>query len=326
MARRRGASASHRRPELRASRRRNPAPHEKCIVANTSGSEAASRASAPPRRPRARPWRQRRAPRASTPSAREPPLRPGQRRRGGVSTTPGGSTSERRMRDRVAARRSSPCTARSASTAARARAGLSRGTYCAAISGTHTIRPPAARIRAASSPSWLTGQPSSQPPCSSSVARRHTPVKPLSTSTLLRRAAERRAADAQRRRQRQRDAPRPRARRPRRSCGPLTHDDVAARQPRDPAREVVARVPGVRVHPRDVLAARGAQPDVQRVRRAPRRVVEHAHPRVLGGDALERSPATAVGRPAVDRRGSRGRPGPPARASARAPAPGAAPR
>jgi hypothetical protein len=59
---------------------------------------------------------------------------------------------------------------------------LDRGTYFAAISGTHTIRPPSARIRAASSPSWLIGHPSSQPPCSSSVERRHTPVNPLSTS------------------------------------------------------------------------------------------------------------------------------------------------
>jgi hypothetical protein len=114
---------------------------------------------------------------------------------------------------------------------------------------------------------------------------------------LVRRAAEARAADAHRRLERERHAPGP-------CVGPLGDlrpadvRDVAAAEPRDAGGEVVVRVPGVRVHPRDVAPAGGVEADVQRVRRVPCGVVEEAHAGVLRRDALD-DRAARVGGPAV---------------------------
>ena len=109
---------------------------------------------------------------------------------------------------------------------------------------------------------------------------------------------ERRLAGAEPAPERERDASRP---------GPLAASElgaahvggVAAAEALHAARQVVRRVVSVRVHPGDVLAARGPEADVECDRRAALRVVEDPDPLVLLGQPLELGDRVVV-RAAVD--------------------------
>ena len=158
----------------------------------------------------------------------------------------------------------------------------------------------AARRRAASSVSWSLRKSSSQPPCASRVSRRQMPVNPVSTShssrsrRLRKRAPPTPSGVASAKATRRDQRPSPTA-----IWGPSDAGRVPGAQPLDAARQVGLGVVGVGVHARDELAARAAQPDVERVRRPARRVSQHAHAPVALPPGLEDVRA-AVGRAAVD--------------------------
>ena len=72
-----------------------------------------------------------------------------------------------------------------------------------------------------------------------------------------------------------------------RELRPAHPGDVAAAKALHPPGEIVGRVGGVRVHARHELAAGVLEPDVERERDPPLRVVENPDTRVIGGEALQ---------------------------------------